>query len=114
MAGIESAYEYWDIIHNHENTVNALSHNQVQLEKLMLNNEIVKTINTQAKNRYDKYGEDNDEIIISLLDGEQLNHVNVKDIIQKMVEMFFVVNVLNGYQKIELKLSIICILIIHF
>lgn len=71
MAGIESAYEYWDIIHNHENTVNALSHNQVQLEKLMLNNEIVKTINTQAKNRYDKYGEDNDEIIISLLDGEK-------------------------------------------
>jgi len=70
MAGIENAYEYWDIIHNHENTINALPHSQVQLEKLMLNNEIVKTINAQAETRYDKYGEENEEIFDALLDGE--------------------------------------------
>ena len=70
FAGIENVYEYWDIIHDRENTTKALPNSEIQLEKMMLNSEIIKSINNQAESRYYKYGEENEEIFDSILEGE--------------------------------------------
>lgn len=51
---IEKVFDCWNIIYNRDNVLEALSDDEIKLQKLMLNNEIINTVNKQAQNIYDK------------------------------------------------------------
>lgn len=62
LFGVSEIFDCYHIIHVHENTVKALSKSEVQIQKLMLNKEVIKFINGQAERLYESDGEENEEV----------------------------------------------------
>lgn len=62
-------YEAYHIIYNREIAIDALSHDKIELERLTLNEIVLKKINQQAQKKFDKNRED---IIINYCDDKPL------------------------------------------
>lgn len=63
---IDKVFDCWNIIYNQDNVLEALSDDEIKLQKLMLNSEIIHTVNSQAERIY----EDNKDNWLQLLDSD--------------------------------------------
>lgn len=56
LYGWDGIYKCYHIIYNQQNLITALPDDELKLQKLMLNDSIINTMNTQASKLYEKHG----------------------------------------------------------
>lgn len=70
--GWDKVYQAYHIIYNRKNVIDALSHDQIELQKLAINEKVIDKINLQAENIAEEKGIDSDNVVEMLLDGEDV------------------------------------------
>lgn len=72
MYGWKKVYQAYHIIYNKKNVITALSHDQIELQKLAINERIIDKINLQAENIAEEKGIDSDNVAEMLTLGEEV------------------------------------------
>jgi len=70
--GWDKVYKAYHIIYNRKNVIDALSHDQVELQKLAINERVIDKMNLQAESIAEEKGINSDNIIDMLLEGEDV------------------------------------------
>lgn len=70
--GWDKVYQAYHIIYNRKNVITALPQDQVELQKLAINEKVIDKINLQAENIAEEKGINSDNVVEMLLDGEEV------------------------------------------
>ena len=70
--GWDKVYQAYHIIYNRKNVITALPHDQIELQKLAINEKVIDKINLQAENIAEEKGINSDNVVEMLLDGEDV------------------------------------------
>lgn len=70
--GWDKVYQAYHIIYNRKNVIAALSYDQIELQKLAINEKVIDKINLQAENIAEEKGINSDNVLDMLLEGEDV------------------------------------------
>lgn len=70
--GWDKVYQAYHIIYNRKNVITALSRDQIELQKLAINEKVIDKINLQAEDIAEEKGINSDNVLDMLLDGEDV------------------------------------------
>lgn len=77
MFGASDIFDYFHIIHIQNNTIKELSKTKLQLQKLLLNNEIIKFLNNQAIKEYELNNENGEKTLERFIEKDKNNKKQV-------------------------------------
>lgn len=70
--GWEKVYKAYHIIYNQQNAIEALSQDQISLQRLAVNERVINKINAQAENIVNEKGIKSDAVLEKVLEGESI------------------------------------------